>query len=447
MSATQTTNPTAGASPAAAVSRRRAWRWWLVGGGVVLTLVGAAGLWPSLQASHYLNAARQSLDRGDPNAALAPLLAATQTHRRRAEVQYLLAVAYRRAGQVDRFRPTLQHARELGWPAADVERQEWLALAQLGEVDAVRDRLMKIVDGEAPDEAAEEIYEALARGHLTAYRLREAWKCLDLWLQWQPAAPQARLMRAYIQEQLEQFPAAIEDYRTALVSLPSDCSAHLKLAELLLRNGALDEAETHFQAAVSGAKEGDAVDALIGLARCAQRRGNADEAREFLQAALVRQPPAAQHAAVLAEMGSLLLKEGQTKEALAHLQHAVQLTPAEIPLQRSLATALTRAGQAEQAEQHFARARALEAKHNRVGAIQRALLEKPRDADLRCEAGTIFLEQGLTPAGLSWLQTALRCDPRHRRTHQVLAQYYAEAGEQTMAAHHRLLAADASPSP
>ena len=230
MSTANTTNPTAGASVAAAVSWRRAWRWWIVGGSVVLALAGAAGVWPSLQAVRYLNAARQSLDGGDPRAALTPLQAAAQTHRRPAEVQYLLAVAYRRAGQFDRFRPALQRARELGWPAADTERQEWLAIAQLGEVDAVRDRLMKTVDGEAPDEAAEEIYEALARGHLTAYRLRDAWKCLDMWLQWQPAAPQARLMRAYINEQLEQFPAAIEDYRTALISLPNEGSAHLKLA-------------------------------------------------------------------------------------------------------------------------------------------------------------------------------------------------------------------------
>ena len=53
------------------------------------------------------------------------------------------------------------------------------------------------------------------------------------------------------------------------------------------------------------------------------------------------------------------------------------------------------------------------------------------------------MEQGMTREGLDWLRTALRCDPRHRPTHQRLAAYYTEIGDQPQAAHHRLLAAQA----
>ncbi len=66
-------------------------------------------------------------------------------------------------------------------------------------------------------------------------------------------------------------------------------------------------------------------------------------------------------------------------------------------------------------------------------------------ADLRCEAGSIFIAQGLRKEGADWLLTALRCDPSHRKTHELLAQYHAEAGNQSLAAHHRLMAAQAPP--
>jgi tetratricopeptide (TPR) repeat protein len=432
---------TAGASVARRGSRKRWWRWLVVGGLLACFLGATARVWPWARGTQYLNAARQALDRGDPVGALVPLQAAEQFQPRRAEVQYLLAVAQRRTGHLDRFPAHLQRAQTLGWPAPDLERQELLAVAQAGDVEAVRSRLQEWIDHGTTDDVAEEIYEALARGYLTTYRLQDAWKCLDSWLSWRPDAPQARLMRGYVHEQLDQVALAIEDYRAAVAALPHDPEANLKLADLLLRQGSLDEAEAHYRVVVEA--DAASVEALIGLARCDHSRGQHDSARRQLETALTLQPSVKQQSDALGDLGRILLKEGKNPEALETLRRATRLAPAEIAIHRALATAYTRVGDAVQAKFHADRAREIDAQYDRVGDIQRALVEKPNDADLRCEAGKILMEQGLASKGLGWLLTALKCDRYHRPTHRLLADYYAAVGQQSLAAQHRLLAARA----
>ena len=250
------------------------------------------------------------------------------------------------------------------------------------------------------------------------------------------------MMRAYVYDQLDQIPAAIEDYRAAVERLPASREAHLKLAELLFRQGAVSEADSHYRACLA-ADAGD-VEALIGAARCAQSQGNLTEARRCVEGALALHPDPKQRADALTERGRLLLAEGKPGEAIESLTEAVQLAPAEIPIHRVLAAALTRAGQAERAKFHYDRALEIEAKYNRVGEIQRALIEKPNDAQLRCEAGRILIEQGLTAKGVGWLRTALESDPNHRQTHELLAECYATAGNPSLAAQHRLLAAQSA---
>ncbi|MCY2992284.1 MAG: tetratricopeptide repeat protein [Planctomycetota bacterium] len=442
------TQPAAEVPETSQVSRRPPRRgWWVLVGVLATCFAAVVWAWPWARTTHCLNVARQALERGDPRAALLPLQEAEHLQPQRAEVQYLRAVALRRAGRFDECRDRLQRAKTLQWPASDIERQEWLAVAQSGDVDAVRDRLLAIIDRGTPDDVAEEIYEALARGYSTAYRLRDAWQCLYMWQQWRPDAPQARLARAYIYEQLDQIPAAVQDYRAALERLPQDRETHLKLAELLLGQGSTEEAETHFRACLaspSDVAEAVVAAAFLGVARCSLATGHAAEARRCLEAALALHLNAKQQGVVLAEMGRLMLQEGQADEALHNLQQAVQLAPAEISIHRTLAAALTRAGQTQQAKLEYDRAREIEAGLDRVGDIQRALIEKPNDAELRCEAGKILLDQGLAANGVGWLLTALKYDPNHRHSHQLLAEYYATAGNQTLAAHHRLLAANAS---
>ena len=426
-------------------SERGRRRRWLMAGGLLVAATAATCVWPWVRGQRYLTAARRALEVGDLESALTLLGAAETRQPASGEVQYVLAVANRRAGRLDRFRVHLRQAKERRWPAADLERQEWLATAQVGDVEAVRGRLLALAERGAGDGQAEEICEALTRGCLAAYRLREAWKYLEMWLQWRPEDPQAHLLRAYVHEQLEQLPLAVEDYRATLAQLPNHRDAHFKLAELLYQQGTLDEAEAHFQACVDS--DASDVDALIGTARCAVRRGSAAAAQLALDAASSLPLTTAQRANVLAERGRARLQEGQIRDAVEILSQAVELAPAELTIQLSLATALARSGQPEQAKLHHERLRQITARRNRLGDITRALVANPNDADLRCEAGTILIELGLAVEGVGWLKTALACVPIHPGSHRALADYYAVSGNQRLSAVHRSAAETAARQP
>ena len=113
-------------------NRRRSRRLLVSGAILVLVSVSAIALWPSLRVTASLTEARRALSVGDVEAAIPCLERARRLQPDRAAVQYLLAVAKRRNGQLDEFAQHLQRAEELGWDQADIERQAWLARASKG---------------------------------------------------------------------------------------------------------------------------------------------------------------------------------------------------------------------------------------------------------------------------------------------------------------------------
>jgi len=428
-----------GSIPAARAGRRRVL---LLGAAVAALVVAAiAAIGPRLPMARHLRAAREALGRGDMLAALRSLETADRLRPGRAEVQYLLAVAKRRAGRIDESAVHLQRAQDLGWPSADVQRQRWLATAQGGDVPAVKRELMEAIERGVPDDVAEEIYEAVAKGHMAAYRLRDAWMCLDVWLQWRPDAPHARMMRASIFEQTGDLDQAVDDYRAVLETWPEHRDAQIRLGQVLLRKRAYDEARDVFHARVDVAPE-DA-EALLGLAQSERWLGNDAEAKRLAEAAMALGLSPRHQGLALEELGRALLKEGKHEEAIAALTQATALAPGEGLIHHALGMALARAGRTEEALAHQERLRRIQAEYDRMTQITRNLMDRPLSAELRCEAGSILTEQGLKKEGADWLLTALCCDPSHRKSHQLLAEYYAEAGNQSQAAHHRLMAAQA----
>ena len=410
-------------------------------------LVAAAILavwgWPWLRVGWHLRTARNALGCGDVAAALAPLHAADRTGSDSAEVQYLLAVAHRRKGDLGEFGDRLQRAAELGWPEEDIERQRWLASVQTGQVQSLPSRVQEAEARGLPDELAEEIYEAAAMGYLAAYRLRDAWAWLDLWLQWRPESPTARFLRGQLYEKLANPAKAVEDYRAAVASLPADCRVRVKLGQALLQVNQVEEAREEFRACLDASP--DDADALLGMAQCARQSGDDAEARRALESALAEELSGERRAVALAEVGCILLREKRVQEAIGALSEAAESAPGDPSIHDVLALALAGVGQGEQARYHQEQARLLRAQQERVAKIKRALDDAPDNAELRCELGSILFEQGLAKEGADWLRTALGCDPRHRRSHELLGQYYAEAGNRSLAADHRWMAAQTPP--
>jgi Tfp pilus assembly protein PilF len=72
-----------------------------------------------------------------------------------------------------------------------------------------------------------------------------------------------------------------------------------------------------------------------------------------------------------------------------------------------------------------------------MGELMQQVLKTPRSAPLRHEIGALFLRNGFTEDGLSWLRTALEQDPAYRPAHQALAEHYQRTGQPDKAERHR----------
>jgi len=405
-------------------------------------IVAAALCWPYMRTTQHLVAARQAMREGELVAALVALEKAKAIQPDRAEVQYLLAVALRRAGRLQEYEAPLERAAELGWPEEDIRRQRLLAQAQRGDVPAVRAQLMALMTRGASDEVAEEIYEAMAKGYMISYALLDARLCLDFWLTWRPGTPQARVMRACIFEQTGEWDKAVADYRAALEHHPKHREARVRLGQAFLQLKDYAEAKAEFQARLADAP--DDIEALQGLAQCERQLGDMDVAKACVERILAAELNPTQRGMAMAELGRILLNQGKTAEALEVLNRARELVPMDSMVHQALGTALARTGQTQKAQYHMDRFRHIRKQFDRMTGITRRLIDKPNSAELRYEAGAILMEQGMKKDAADWLLSALKCDPRHRKTHELLAEYYAELGDQQSAGFHRLMAAEAA---
>lgn len=398
--------------------RRFPGRWTVVGFLVLLMGTGVLFLDRARRRSaDHLGEAERALNAGAPNAALEPLEQASRLAPDSARAEYLLAVAHRRCDDLAAFASHCDRAAERGWPEEDLQRQHDLAAAQQGDAGEAVQRLLAAIDEGVSDARAEEIYEALSKGHLASYRLRDAWMSLDFWLQWKPNAPQARFMRAGIYQRMGDVASAIADYRTVLDQIPGHREASRKLGELLLLNRRVEEARECFRGCLKHWP--DQPDALLGLARCEQELGSLNEAQRCLDAVLEQNLSQGQRALALSERGKLLLGKEQVNQGIETLLRAVELSPAEVSTRFALQKALFAAGREDEANRESEGRAETQRELDRISKITAQVVDAPADADLMYEAAYLLARLGYTKESGGWLACALRADPNHAKALQL----------------------------
>jgi tetratricopeptide (TPR) repeat protein len=196
---------------------------------------------------------------------------------------------------------------------------------------------------------------------------------------------------------------AVEEYRRALEANPKDVRAHDNLALALVELGQLDEAVDHYEASLAikpeaeiysdlgfvmarlGKREAALADyhkALELDPKCASAHYNL--AVDFVQAgelakaesqyrqALVRKPNAATHNG----LGYVLVRQGRKNEAVAEFRKAIDVDPRFTPAYNNLAEALAQQGKLEEAELYYKRSLAEKpsaAVYDALGVVLRRL--------------------------------------------------------------------------
>ena len=184
----------------------------------------------------------------------------------------------------------------------------------------------------------------------------------------------------------------------------------------------------------------------MGLAACLVNRGARDEAAQLLRDALCLDLEPHQAAAALAELGQMNLEAGDDRAAAEILSQAVELDPISPRTRLTYATSLGRIGYQAEAEAERAAGRALSEKQVEMTNIVRRIRRNPDNADLRAEAGAMFVGLGMSREAVRWYETAIQIDPWHDVSRRALIRIADEEGNsQAVAEHSSFLSDTVSP--
>lgn len=336
------------------------------------------------------------------------------------EAEFLRARAFRKQGRLDKTRDALLRAAKLGYPVERLEREQWLALAQAGQLREAEPHLPGLLTD--PEEDAAEICEAYVTGFIRGHRADQAAALLDVWAADFPDDPLPWLMRGKLLIELSQWPQAEQALEKARSLRPDDPEAAYYLASVFVERRRLPEALELYERSATAAEDDEARGrALIGQVRCLRTLGRSEDARRVTEE-ILRKSPGNRDA--LIELGRLEADAGNFDEAVAALGKADARSHPDIEVRYAWAGALRGAGRVDDARAEFERVGKAQTELARATGLVNRVLKSPADVDARYEAGRIFLEYGEPEKGLIWLQSVLNYAPAHGPTCRLLADYY-----------------------
>jgi predicted Zn-dependent protease len=384
--------------------------------GLVIGSFALAGR--QLWAWHHFRAARSELEHYHNPQAVRHVRACLKIWPEDSDLLLLAARSARRArsyGEAENFLQQYQELRGLD----EGSRFEQLLLSAERRIDQVEELCWRYVQEGHPD--APLIFEALTRGYLRQYRLGDARRCLDRWLQSEPDNAQAHSLEGQFHlEYAFARSAAIESYRRALELDPEHDEARVGLAVALLDSKNYSEAAEHFEQLRR--RQPDNLSVQVGLAECRDSLGQSAEAAHLMDRVLEEQP---HFPPALALRGRLALESGDYEKAEIWLREAVMRNPSNHRARYNLVLSLHHNGKEEEAQRRQQELNQMEDDLKRFNEIvTRDMLLKPNDPSLHFALGEMLLRGGQREEGLRWLHSATRLNPRYERdVRKVLAEY------------------------
>lgn len=350
-----------------------------------------------------------------------------------AELHFLLARANRRLERFPDVEKHLRRAAELGWPREALEREQWLAQAQTGQFEALRDHWSDLFRSAGSD--GPEISRAFVIAALKRFQITDATRVIGLWkadfpddaepyfqegkiaavtLRWKDAEAAFRQAQHRAVDRVDIREALIE----ACMQQLEFHKAQLELKQLLQR----DPENRHAQ---------------VELADCQIRLGSIEEARGLLKKVLQHDPNQRDALILTAQ---LELAEGRASLAVETLRRVGASSSEDAELRYLFAQALRAAGDNEEAEQHYQYREAAREPLLRLSKATGELVAAPTNQALRYEVGELTWRWKSHDEGANWMLSLLEFNPAHQAAHALLARHYELKGNAAKAAYHRNLA-------
>lgn len=400
----------------------------------------AAFSWPAYKNVNYflrLREARQHLQENRAFPARDVLEKMAKEWPNDKEVQYRLAVSYRRTGKLLEVEEHLNRATELGWSTEDTNRQIHLLKFQQGFVSEAEPYLHRLLDRGASDEVAEEVYEAMVVGYLSEYHINEAKRCLDYWISWKPNDPDPHYLMAELAALAQMRDMEDQQYQKILEANPNDFRAHASRANMLVSINRVEEAEEEYKICLDlwDSKYSSAPTPMLGMAECAYRQARQEEAREWITKFLEATPEEADSLIALAQalLGQVLIDMQEYEEAVDAFQEAVEKLPNDHLVHNGLGRALSLCGRQEEAAESFARGERIREFRQRYNDNQRDMMNDPSNVEFRVESAYLLLELDDMPGCFHTLIGALRMNRAHPRANAVMAAFFRKKGDEVSA--------------
>lgn len=419
--------------PAAfAFLRRRLGRMVGVGLLLIVTAFGGVHLW----AWHHFRAAEQALREENHEEAQQHIACCLRIWQRGAQTHLLAARIQREAGHPEEAERHLAECIRLQHGASEqTELEEYLLRAQCGDIREVEPALWSCVRAGHADSAR--ILDTLARVYMDESRWEAAGKALDRWLELEPRAARAWHWRGWLWEKLQQTEKAIPDYEKAVELDPRRWGARLRLVRLLLQHNLTQSVRRHLDELLRS--HGDEADVQIAQAEMLMREGQDEEAIRLLDRLLAVQPRKAEALSLRGQLASQQVPPRYT-EAEAFLRRSLAENPTDLTALHALHQCLEHQGKEKEAAAIKEKYLSCEKDVQRLLRLTKEEVERaPNDANVLAEIGELSLKLGETEAGLKWLERALRCNPNHQRSHEILIEYYQSKGETAEVEKHRAI--------
>lgn len=332
---------------------------------------------------------------------------------------FLRARAQRKLGRLDLTKTLLAQAFELGYPRELLEREQWLSMAQAGELRQAEPHLVQLLTVPQGDTA--EICEAFVNGFGANDRLDDALRVLDEWILEYGQDPFPHYLRGRIFRLQKRNVAATDEFHLAIRLKPNYPAVALELGEIYAERLDLEEALRYYQIARLGNSEINR-SAYVGQAQCYRKLGQSEKPRQILRDVLAVEP---NHIKALLELSHIELEEHQPEAAQQRLRQLYALQPLNLEVRNTLAQALQAMGKVEEALEHFKFVtEAQAALAYRKPELIRILRSRFSDFDAQYELGLIYLQYESEEKGLKLLIGILENAPNHRPTLEALVRYF-----------------------
>ena len=360
-----------------------------------------------------LASALQALDRYDNHVALRWLEWSVRFHCDAREIALARVRAYRRLRQFDRVRSQLLQARTAGVPVRRLEREQWLTLAQSGQLEQVEAKLPLLLNDSEID--VRDVCEAYVTGFLLTARSGQALELIVPWLADFPRDAQAYYLQGQAHIFGRHYLEAEAALRKARELAPERPDIALTLGESLLELQQPKQALPLFQAATAEPELSNR--ASIGMAKAARRAGEATQAIQVLEALLIKVPDDSE---AWEELGRTQLDLNQTDSAIQSLNQAVKLSPKSYSAHQALGSALVAKGDTKTAAKHLDLVTQGNAAREQIRLLEDQSELRPRETSIRFQIAELYQQNDTPNLAIAWARSVLAIDPTHTGAQKLL---------------------------